>query len=451
MGSLNNIVNVQISRQTSVPSRAGFGTGAFLSEDTTITDPSKRYSSLSEMQADAAVGADSLLAGAAYFGQQFAPPNLTIIKEISAQAQVSRLTFSEELVTDNSTIITIDGVAGTAEVFASDHDTTMTAIAGQIGSDFAQVTAAVIGGAGSLVIEITAAVADTPFSASGVVTLGVSQPTIAFSAVTTAGGLTESIQAAIDFDNDWYALGIFSRVLADQEEVSDYIQGIGSTNPKLFFAQSGDTAIIDAGSSADIASILTAKSNFRTAVWYHEIATEYLDMGILGGQLPTLPGSITWAYKSVSLVTVSNLSDGQKTAAHGKNANTYDLVASVNITEEGKVCDGGNGEYIDVIRGVDWIKVNMSADIFTLLVNAPKVPYSTAGIAQIQGILITVLSTAQTQGILTIDQTPVVSVPDVGDVSAADKASRTLNDVTFSGVLAGAIQKINVQGTVTLV
>jgi hypothetical protein len=174
-------------------------------------------------------------------------------------------------------------------------------------------------------------------------------------------------------------------------------------------------------------------------------------MGILGSQLPTLPGSITWAYKSVSLVTVDNLTDGQKNAAHAKNANTYDLVASVNITEEGKVCDGGNGEWIDVIRGVDWIQVNMTADIYSLLVNLPKIPYSTAGIAQIEAAMIQVLSVAQTQGILSLDQTPIVSVPAIADVPAVDKATRTLNGATFSAVLAGAIQKINVNGVVTLV
>jgi len=52
---------------------------------------------------------------------------------------------------------------------------------------------------------------------------------------------------------------------------------------------------------------------------------------------------------------------------------------------------------------------------------------------------------------LTLDEPATVTVPDIADVSAGDKGTRTLNDVTFTGILAGAIQKINVQGTVTLV
>jgi len=263
--------------------------------------------------------------------------------------------------------------------------------------------------------------------------------------------IPEALAAAIDYNNDWYGLSIYSRTLADIEATSDYIQGLGASNPKIFFAQNAASEMLDVGASSDIASLLTAKANFRTSVWYHADNTEFLEMALMGGQLPTLPGSITWAYKSLSTITVDTLTDGQKAAVHSKNANTYDTVASVAITEEGKTCDTASGEWIDVIRGVDWIQVNMSADLYTLLVNSPKVPYSTAGISSVKGVLINVLATAQTQGILTLDEPATVTVPDIADVSAGDKGTRTLNDVTFTGILAGAIQKINVQGTVTLV
>lgn len=262
---------------------------------------------------------------------------------------------------------------------------------------------------------------------------------------------TEALAAAIDHNNDWYGLATWTRSKGEIETISDYIQGLGASNPKIYFAQNLDPNMLDPGDSTDIASLLTAKSNFRTSVWYHADNAEFLEMALMGGQLPTLPGSITWAYKSLSTITVDTLTDGQKSAVHGKNANTYDTVASVAITEEGKTSDTASGEWIDVIRGVDWIQVNMSADLYTLLINSPKVPYSTAGISSVKGVIINVLATAQTQGILTLDETPIVTVPDIADVSAGDKGTRTLNNVTFTGILAGAIQKINVQGTVTLV
>lgn len=448
--SIQNIVNVQISRQTSVPSRAGFGTGAFLANDTTLSNPAKSYASTAEMTADAELtGSVALLAGAAYFGQQISPPKLTIIRQSTADvAQISTLVFSADLVADNSTLATIDGVDETAVVFITDMATTLTAIAVEIAGN-AAVATAVSDGTDTITVTFTDFVAHVITAA---VTLGASQATVTSANTTNAQAvqtLTQALDAGVAYNNDWYGLGIYSRLSADIDTVSTHIQGYGSANPKIYFAQNKNPLILDSGDATDIASVLQAKANFRTSVWYHSDDAEYLEMGLIGGQLPTDPGSITWAYKTVSGVTVDTLTDGQKSAAHAKACNTYTTEASVNITEEGKVSDSPF-EWIDVIRGVDWIQVNMTADLFSLLVNLPKLPYDSRGLGSIKGTIQNTLSVAQTMGILSTDTQPVVFVPDLANISAADKGNRVLNGVTFTGILAGAIQKINVLGTVTL-
>jgi hypothetical protein len=448
--SIQNIVNVQISRQTSVPSRAGFGTGAFLANDTTLSVAAKAYGSVSEMTDDAELtGSEALNAGAAYFGQQVSPPVFTVIKEVVGVAQQATFTFSADLITDNSITMTVDGVAGTPVAFTTDHDTTMAAIASQMDTDFPQITTVVTGGAGSRVLTSTAAVADTDFSGSGAVTGGASQATVAFAITVAAGGIANSLAAAVAVLNDWYALTAYTRDAADIEEISDWVQAQGSSNPKLYFAQSSDSDILESGVTTDIASKLQSKAAFRTAVSYHSDDTEYMECAWIGGQLPFDPGSIVWAYKTLSLVTVDDLTDGQKAAAHGKACNTYTTEASINITEEGKVSDNPF-EWIDVIRGVDWLQVNITADLFTLLVNLRKLPFDSKGLGTVKGTIQNRLTIAQTQGILSSDVRPTVFVPDLADIPAEDKANRTLNGVTFTGVLAGAIQKINVLGTVTL-
>jgi len=447
MSSLSSIINVQISRQTSVPTRAGFGTGAFISAQASFTNPSKEYSDLSDLLESGDAGADSEAAAARYFGQQVSPTKLTVIKEISSVAQISTLTFSEELVTLNSTLVTLDGVAGTPVVYGASHADTMDAIAAQILTDFTQITTAVAAGN---VITITADVVDVSFTVSALVTAGATQPTVASVVTTLAGGLSATLTAAIAYKNDWYALTMHSRLSADIEEVSDYIQGLGTSNPKLFFAQSSEAGILNPGSTADIASLLTAKANFRTSIWYHATDADYLEVGVVGGQLPSDAGSITWAYKAVSGIAADVLSTGEKNAAHAKNCNTYTNVASVNITEEGKTSDTGAGEWIDTIRGVDWIQVNMQADLFTILINSPKIPYDDSGIALFKAEVIKRLGFAQGQGILRADISPQVIAPKRSDVSAADVAARVLNGLKFAAVLAGAIQKVNVVGVVTL-
>lgn len=446
--SIQNIVNVQISRQTSTPSRAGFGTGAFITQSSVFNGRTKIYASAAEVNSDDLAGADLKAAAAAYFGQSLAPTKLTAIKRKSAKQQFSTLTFDADFVASNSIVATIDGVDLLPVVFTTDQNTTLLALRDEIETSLS-VTAATVTASRQLTIEFNDNVLHT---VTAVVTGGASQP-VATSAVTiypdTDGTLTETLTDAVDSDNDWYALACYSRDVADVEEVSDWVQGQGSNNPKIYFAQASQADILDGALSTDIASVLQAKANFRTSVWYHATDSEYLDAGVIGGQLPTAAGSITWAYKTVSGVAVDTLTDGQKSAAHDKACNTYTTEASVNITEEGKVSDSPF-EWIDVIRGVDWIQVNMTADLYELLVKLPKIPYDSKGLGLVKGTIQNRLLLAVNQGILTGDTAPTVSVPDLSTIPAADRANRVLNNVTFTGVLAGAIQKINVLGTVTL-
>ena len=449
MGSLSNIVNVQITRQTSTPTRVGFGTGAFLSNDATFQNRTKIYGSYQEVSDDSDAGADTLAAATAYFGQQLAPTKLTAIKMAKDVNQEDLIVFDSAFVTGNSISTVIDGGTPIVTAFDTDNDTTLANLAADIAGD-AAVTSA------TEAVPSTIAVVYADFLAHTIVidvTGGASQPTATVTttaypdAVDTISG---TLADAVGENNDWYALAIWSRLDADITETATWTQAIGSNNPKLYFAQSDEANILDGGNSSDIASTLQAAAMFRTSIWYHSDDTEYLDMGVMGGQLPTDAGSITWAYKQVSVVTVDDLSDAQKNAAHTKAANTYDNVASVNITEEGKVSDSPF-EWIDVIRGVDWIQTNMAADIYEVLVQRPKIPYDSTGIATMEGIVRNRLRLAQDQGILSTDVEPIVTAPDISQVSASDKANRVLNDVEFSAVLAGAIQKINVQGVVSLI
>lgn len=449
MGSLQNIVNVAVTRQTSVPTRAGFGTGAFVSDEATFSTAVAEYSSYAAMvTATADLGTETLAAGAAYFGQQVSPTKLSVIKQKQvATPQVHDITVSTDLIASNSTLITVDGTGLTPVVYATSHVSTLAAVATEIQGS-ASVTTAVSDGTDTITITY----ADNyEHTITAVTTLGTTQPEWAIVLTTASGSqtLVQALNAAVNYNNDWYGFGIHSRVSADITLVSAWAQAQGNANPKLFFAQSDDTDILDSGISSDIASTTQALANYRTSIWYHALDAEYLEMALMGGQLPSDAGSITWAYKTLSSVTVDDLTDSEKNAASDKAANTYDTVASVAITEEGKTSDS-TYEWIDVIRGVDWIQVNLAAELYTLYLNSAKVPYSTAGILQHKGIVSQVLSQAQSMGILSLDTTPVISVPDRADISAGDLASRTLNDITFTAVLAGAVQKVNVSGTVTL-
>ena len=150
-------------------------------------------------------------------------------------------------------------------------------------------------------------------------------------------------------------------------------------------------------------------------------------------------------------MTVDNLSSTQRTNAHAKYTSTYETIGGLNVTEEGWT---GSGDFLDIKQALDWIESTLQEDIFTLLVNQDKVPFTDAGIKSVEAVVRKVLQKATNNGVLAEfdeDQGDYVSFPAAADISTADKASRTLNaPKCFQRRLSGALNHITIQGNLTL-
>ena len=256
--------------------------------------------------------------------------------------------------------------------------------------------------------------------------------------------IAESLDTISAEDDDWYGLMLVSRVAADVTGAAAWTQA----RSKIFGTASEAAAVLDATSNGDIAATLKTSGHSRTFVIYHaSAATIYPEAAWFGTQLPTDPGSSTWAFKDLEGIPVSSLSLAQRTAVLDKNANTFELRAGSRITREGKMA---SGEYIDIIRGIDWLEARLTERIFGRLVNAPKIPYTDAGVAIIEGEIRAQLDQAIAQGVLAVDPEPAISTPLVSQVSANDRANRMLPNVTFTATLQGAVQSININGIVTI-
>ncbi len=197
----------------------------------------------------------------------------------------------------------------------------------------------------------------------------------------------------------------------------------------------------------NIASKLKAKNYDRTVSDYTSIADNNIEAAWVGLNAPEPPGSITWAFKQLKGVEADDLTDSEKTAVHKKNANTFTEVGGVNITEKGTVV---SGEFIDIIRGTDFLQARMEERIFGVLASSKKVPFTNQGIDVFRSVVNGVLQLGIDQGILTNNPAPVVTAPDISEVTAADKTSRTLRNLKFNATFAGAIHKITVQGTISV-
>jgi len=262
----------------------------------------------------------------------------------------------------------------------------------------------------------------------------------------TADGSPNGIAAdlsAIQIENDeWYGVVLTNQGSAVIAAAAAWVE----TQTKILFATTPDSDVIESGSS-DVASTLSAASYGRTALMWHPRNDQFAGAAWAGVGLPQDPGSITWKYKTLAGVTYSELSSTQLGYLRAKYCNFYNRLAGISITQDGKVCDN---EWIDVVRGIDWTKVRMQENVFSVLANAKKIPYTDKGAATIQATIKAVLMEGVGNDLYAADPEPSVTVPKVADVSAADKASRLLPDVEFTATLAGAIHTVAVSGVVSV-
>jgi hypothetical protein len=212
-------------------------------------------------------------------------------------------------------------------------------------------------------------------------------------------------------------------------------------------SQAGSALTTTQDPEDNLASKLRAKSYDRTVSVYTEDTDNHIDTAWVGLNAAEDPGSITWAFKQLKGVVTDSLTDNEKSNIHKKNTNTYTEVAGVNITEKGTVA---SGEFIDIIRGTDFLQARMEERIFKVIATSKKVPYTNQGIDVFRSIVSGVLQLGIDQGILTDNPAPVVTAPDVLDVDEADKLARVLRNVKFTATYAGAIHKVTVQGNISV-
>jgi hypothetical protein len=247
--------------------------------------------------------------------------------------------------------------------------------------------------------------------------------------------LVEHLQSVID--KDWYFLISTSAAKVDVLAVADEIESDGS---RQFFTRSS--------SLTDLAAI-KAKDYKRTTVMYHTTITNYPEAAWVGAAGSAPVGSVTWKFKKLVGIQPLELSGTELLAIHNLGANTYVAKAGDSVTSEGRVVDE---EYIDIIHARDYMKFSIEYGVQKLLNSTPKVPYTSAGIAQIEGVVRTVLQRAHNQGIIASDDDGVgiygTTFKSREEVDPADRAARSYNDGSFFFELAGAVHDARINGVI---
>lgn len=242
-----------------------------------------------------------------------------------------------------------------------------------------------------------------------------------------------AVDAALDtfYNRAWHFALLAENKAADQLDVANLVAG---KDFKFFVAQ------VDGNTGREA---LAGKK--RTIIVDHDVAGEHLDAAIVGDLASLTVGSITWKFKGgFAGITARYLSEAQLVEIEADNAIAYIQKAGKAQLSEGY---DATGEFIDVLHGQDFVKVDMENEVQYALQNAPKVPFDARGISLITAAATTTLQRAFGNGIIAQreDGQPSYTIQALSrdQVDAQDRAERNYKGLSFQFELAGAIHRVD--------
>jgi hypothetical protein len=433
MANLDSIVNVSISLNTASVQRGVFGIQLIAAPLASFPEVVRTYTDYDDSNPDN-LPPDVLKAVQTAFSQTPHP----------AQVKVGRLSIAKAVIEPADAVagatygVTIGTTAVNVVAAASPTAATIaTQLATAINTAALGVTATAVTGT----VELTYPGAPVGVTGLTRMTWGATTPSAA------VGVLASDLSAIIAADNTWYVLNMVERTKQRVLDAAAWIE----TQDTLFVTASSEAGILVQGTTTDVGSLL--KPYFRTAWLYHgAAATEYADAAWTARVLPIQPGSDTWALKRLAAVTADNLSPTQALVVLGKGGNTLEPYSNdFSLTRPGKVAAG---EWIDTIRGRDWLRNYMQTSLTQMMVNRDKIPYTDGGLQLLAANVRASLREAQRVGLIAPDGVDEdnksvpgfsIMVPKASDVDAATKASR-IAYLNFTGRIAGAIHAAVITG-----
>ena len=435
--SLDSIVNVTIQVGTSQPSQRGFGVPLLLAYHTRFTENVRTYSRLSEMISDGfTVNDPAYLMASKVFAQNPRPPQIKLGRLPTPGSAHSTEIDVTGIVSGESVTMTVRDSSGNTTAVSEAFDTNE----GTTATNLASTLNAISGMSASASVNVVTVVADS----NGPMVFFEDTTNCTILDVTGDWAYDTQLGVIANEDPDFYAVAIDVNSDANVTDVAAWVnttERIAAFGPQSTDPDDYNTATADAltsGNDDRSFSLVTKKgrSSFPECAW-------------LGEALPWLPGSQTWAYKSPSGLVADDWSSSDITELDTANNNYATTVSALTVIRPGKT---HGGEWIDVTRGIDWIKARIQESLFAVLVQLRKIPFTNSGVEIIKAEIQAVLDVAVAQGILSDDpeNRPFVTAPNVSDVPVADRNNRILSGVEFQGTLAGAVHSVTLIGNVSV-
>lgn len=433
--ALDDIINVNVRVSASGPARTNFGTVLLAVQHALTSRPLvEAFGSLNEAEEAGHVSgspAHKMLSIA--FSQQPRPRQVKVGRR-ALRVQTIRIAAVETLPGNGVRYAgEIDGEAWSYTVSgAANLAAQMTAIASAINALDVAVTAT----AAATYVDVA--------SASGATHTYETTALAGVMTMTDQGGDTNvstDLAAFSAFDDDFYGVAIDTTTEADNLEAAAWIE----TRKKIFAALAHDAAVVDGASTTDIASDLEAANYARSHLSWTRKVGNLIQVALLASRSTANPGSDTWAYKALRGVTTDKLSTSEENALIAKNANYYTTLKGEPSTLNGV---SPAGEFIDVVRGTDWLISRIQDRCLGALLANEKIDYDEGGIAVFASEVAGQCEEAMTPAYRFLSDYTVI-VPDLEDIGTDDKAARILRELNFTGTIRGAIHKLVINGTLS--
>lgn len=311
-------------------------------------------------------------------------------------------------------------------------------------------------------LDVTTTVVGT--GAAAVLTLAASSTDLVI--VTTIDNLTDSqtstetapdLLAALteEAGEDFYFLTAEDHTETFVLAMAAEIEATESSNfPKQYHVaiQEANTIVPEVDPAIDTMGKLKELGYNRTSCrWHDEADTLFPEVFCTAFVGQFQPGATTWKFvipsgitPAADPVTGKRLSTAKQGYIRDRNGSWFGLERGVNFNHGGTMA---SGEWIDVIQLKDWMNDQIEVRLTNLLLNQPggKIPFTSAGKAQVTSVVDSVLKDAVDFGGLS-GYVPT-TVP--GNTPFAEQAARILDQVEWTGYLAGAVHFILVSGTLT--
>ena len=456
MGSnLDQVITENIYVESPGVTQAGFSVPAIPTFSATWAERTRTYTTLTGVGADFATTTPEYLMASAIFSQDPAPSSIVICRFAGKPTQVHVIVLVAPLLTTGQKYEVNafhNGVLQKASYTVQGGDANddiinglVTALNALAAPDIG-ATSAATGSAGSKVCTVTSDAAGNflalePINQSTPGAIDVTM-TIAETEVEPSPAVATDLNAIILENSTWYGFAPLFKSAAITTALATWMEA----NGKFMDAGLADSEIAThaLAGATDEAAVLKSATRHRTRVFFHPRAYQFADAAELGAMFTVEPGHDDWVLRALSGVTEVNYTATQIQNLKDKHCGFYFNFGGSSVTGgDGKMA---SGRYADVTRDVDQMAAWYAQDIASLKLQlaslGQKLPFTDEGIAKVENQIRGVNARGETAGIVAPSPAPVVQMPLLSSISAADKAARLLEGIVVSWYLSGGIHKV---------